>query len=300
MLPYCMRNLIDKHLNKIITLFKYGISIIALVFIGYKLFSTEFTLTDFSEIINPTTIVITLVLAVGNWTFEILKWQLVVNTFSSISFKTASFQTLVSYTYGMLTPFNSGNYLKKVFFFSKKHSKSVVFLNVMKGIYQMLVTVIFGLWGIYVILDKIDTKILDKQKYVVAIGLGFLVISIFFRKKIMFYLKKLTLSVHLELFIYSAIKFLFFSAILIVLFYEKNIDLVNLYAGICTVYLLSSLLPILNILDFAIKGSMALIILKPLGIDEASILISYFVLWILNHALPATVGSLLQLSNTKK
>lgn len=299
MLPYCMHTLINKNINLLSTIFKYGISIISLSFISYKIIATEFTFIDISKILTIKTITIVLILAVGNWVFEILKWQTVINTFSNISFKKASFQTLVSYTYGMITPFNSGNYLKKIFFFPKEHSKKVVFLNVIKGIYQMITTMLFGLWGVYILLDKIDFKLLNQQKYIIGIGVLFIISILFLKQKISHYFKNLSLTIHLKLLVFSIIKFLFFSSILMILLKNKETHPILLYAGICTVYMLSSLLPILNILDFAIKGSVALIILKPLGLNEATILICYFVLWILNHALPATLGSIIQLHKTK-
>ena len=85
-----------------------------------------------------------------------------------------------------------------------------------------------------------------------------------------------------------------------VLLHQPTLKSVELYAGICAVYLLSSLLPILNLLDFAIKGSVALFVLYPLGYSEANILIAYFILWICNHASPAIAGSFLQFYHPKK
>ncbi|ANW96762.1 hypothetical protein AXE80_10960 [Wenyingzhuangia fucanilytica] len=275
------------------------VSFAALFYIGYRIVSTNFSSADLYEFLNPITLFFIILLSFGNWTFEILKWKIVIQTFNKISFKKATYETLVAYTYGLITPFNSGNYFKKILFYSKEHSKKIVFLNLSKGIYQMMTTLIFGSWGIYYLIDNIDARAFNQKTFLMITSCIGSIVFIVFRKKIIAYIKSIPLTIHFQLFLFSIIKFIFFSFLLMVLLHQKKLNFIALYAGICAVYLLSSLLPILNILDFAIKGSVALFVLNPLGYSEANILIAYFILWICNHAAPAITGSFLQFYQLK-
>ncbi len=287
----------SSHLNRIL---KYIISLLALIYIGYRIVHTEFSVSELQSFLSIPTLITIVILTIVNWVFEILKWKVVINTFSKLSFTIASYQTLVAYTYGMMTPFNSGNYAKKIFFYPKEYRKRIVFLNLTKGMYQMLVTVIFGSWGVYLLIDEINLQLLNKQQFVLITTFIGLVFMFVYRKKITNLIKSISLKIHGQLFIFSVVKFICFSLVLLAMLYQKDLSVIKLYAGICAIYLLSSLLPILNILDFAIKGSVALWLLPPLGYSEQNLLIAYFILWICNHAAPAILGSFLQLSPLKK
>lgn len=300
MLPLCMLSSNQNKFSTINTALKYVVSIAAFVYIGYRVMTIPFTYKDFFNFFNISTLCVISVLTIGNWTFEILKWKTVINTFSLISFKKASYQTLVAYTYGLLTPFNSGNYAKKIFFFPKEDAKKVVFLNLSKGVYQMITTILFGSWGVYILIDEINFSSFNQQHFLLITGVIGLVAMILFRKRLAPLFKMMTLKTHFKLFLYSIVKFVFFSSVLITLLHQDHLSGHKLYAAICSIYLLSSLLPILNILDFAIKGSVALWVLPPLGYDQKNILIAYFILWICNHATPAILGSILQFYNSKK
>lgn len=229
-----------------------------------------------------------------NWVFEILKWRLVVTTFSKISFLKAAYQTLVSYAYGMVTPFNSGNYGKKILFYPKKYRKRIVFLNVSKGLYQLASTAVFGLWSLYVLMHRINLSFLKQSYFLIATMLVGGVVLVVYRKKIVMLFNSLSFKTHALLLLYSVVKYLSFSTVLFLLLKQVDMSFLQLYAGICCVYLLSSILPILNLFDFAIKGSVALWVLVPMGYTDKNILIAYFILWICNHAIPAIVGSFLQ------
>lgn len=291
---------IRKHFNLLNRILKYVVSFLALCYIGYRMATTTFNASDLYNFLNPITLFLITLLSFGNWSFEILKWKIVIETFTKISFKKAAYETLVAYTYGLITPFNSGNYFKKVLFYPKKHRKQIVFLNLSKGIYQMLTTLIFGAWGIYILIDKIDTRAFNQQQFLIITSIIGIIVFGVFRKKILNYIKSISVRVHALLFLFSVVKYICFSLLLVVLLYQSHLNVIELYAGISAIYLLSSLLPILNILDFAIKGSVALFVLVPLGYTEAHILIAYFILWICNHAAPAITGSFLQFFHLKK
>lgn len=291
---------IHKILNILKQFLKYAVSLVAFGYVAYKFTHTPFSFDEVKQLISLQTLLICFFLTLGNWYFECLKWKLVINTFSPISYFTAAYQTLIAYAYGLITPLNSGSYLKKMFYYPKKKHKRVVLLNVYKGLYQMLSTVIFGLWGFYILLDLVDFNILNQKSFILILTILIPTFLVFFRKKIHQFLIAISKQTHALLFLYSMLKYVCFSNVIFLLLYKPDVNATTLYAGIGIVYMLSSLLPVFNILDFAIKGSMALFVLTPLGLTELEILIGYFILWIFNHALPALTGSIIQFYPLKK
>lgn len=268
------------------------VSIAALVYIVYKIFNTPFTLKNLFPFFKIDTVMIICLLTIFNWLFEVLKWKTVISTTQAIPLKKAAYETFTAYTYGLISPLNSGNYLKKTLFYPKIDPKKIVWFNAAKGIYQMLITLLFGLWG----LNHISISYILSTKHLMLLFsfiLLLITIFLFFRIKIKKAIDLLSTKVHFQLFMYSIIKYLCFSILIWWLLKIQSHQHLTIYAGVAVIYLLSSLLPVFNLFDFAIKGTVALWILVPLGIDESHILISYFILWLANHALPGCIGAIL-------
>ena len=89
-----------------------------------------------------------LLLSVLNRFFEILKWQNLVSSLYKISLPEATKQVLAALTAGLFTPNGVGEYAGKALFFEKHDTKKIVFLNLICNGIQMILTVIFGIFGL--------------------------------------------------------------------------------------------------------------------------------------------------------
>jgi len=89
-----------------------------------------------------------LLLSFLNRFFEILKWQNLVSSFQKISIGDAMAQVLGALTAGIFTPNGLGEYAGKALFFEKTKAKQIIFLNLICNGIQMLLTVIFGIFGL--------------------------------------------------------------------------------------------------------------------------------------------------------
>ena len=89
-----------------------------------------------------------LVLSVLNRFFEILKWQNLVQFIHKIALGEATKQVLGALTAGLFTPNGVGEYAGKALFFDKSNTKKVIFLNLICNGIQMVLTVIFGIFGL--------------------------------------------------------------------------------------------------------------------------------------------------------
>ena len=63
------------------------------------------------------------------------------------------------------------------------------------------------------------------------------------------------------------------------------------YAGIATIYLLQTIVPLPAIAGLLVRGSLAVFVWSSFGANEISSLAASFVLWIINLILPALIGT---------
>ena len=243
-----------------------------------------------------------LLLSVLNRFFEILKWQNLVEFIHEISVGTATKQVLGALTAGLFTPNGVGEYAGKALFFDKLNTKKVIFLNLICNGIQMILTVIFGVFGLLFFNAQyhvITTK-------TVALLFGFLILLFI----VLFSAKKITIKgysieklihkineipkpIHQKNIFLGICRYLVFSHQYYFLFLAFDVDLpyFTLIATISSVYFLASSLPTFQFLDFAVKGSVAVYFFGILGVNEWIVIFISTLMWFLNVVLPVIIGT---------
>ena len=243
-----------------------------------------------------------LLLSVLNRFFEILKWQNLVEFIHKISLGDATKQVLGALTAGLFTPNGVGEYAGKALFFDKANTKKVIFLNLICNGIQMILTVIFGIFGLLYFnaqYNVITTK-------TVALLFGFLILLFI----VLFSVKKITIKgysieklihkineipkhIHQKNIFLGICRYLVFSHQYYFLFLAFDVDLpyLTLIATISSVYFLASSLPTFQFLDFAVKGSVAVYFFGILGVNEWIVIFISTLMWFLNVVLPVIIGS---------
>jgi hypothetical protein len=243
-----------------------------------------------------------LLLSVLNRFFEILKWQNLVEFIHKISLGEATKQVLGALTAGLFTPNGVGEYAGKALFFDKSNTKKVIFLNLICNGIQMILTVIFGIFGLLYFnaqYNVITTK-------TVALLFGFLILLFI----VLFSVKKITIkgysieklihkineipkSIHQKNIFLGICRYLIFSHQYYFLFLAFDVDLpyFTLIATISSVYFLASSLPTFQFLDFAVKGSVAVYFFGILGVNEWIVIFISTLMWFLNVVLPVIIGT---------
>ena len=243
-----------------------------------------------------------LLLSVLNRFFEILKWQNLVGFIHKISLGEATKQVLGALTAGLFTPNGVGEYAGKALFFDKSNTKKVIFLNLICNGIQMILTVIFGIFGLLYFnaqYNVITTK-------TVAILFGFLILLFI----VLFSIKQITVKgysieklihkineiskpIHQKNIFLAICRFLVFSHQYYFLFlaFDVNLPYLTAIATITSVYFLASSLPTFQFLDFAVKGSVAVYFFGILGVNEWIVIFITTLMWFLNVVLPVVIGS---------
>ena len=241
-------------------------------------------------------IVFILLLSFLNRFFEILKWQNLVSYIHKITVFDATKQVLGALTAGLFTPNGIGEYAGKALFFEKFQAKNIVFLNLICNGIQLILSVIFGIFGLLY---------LGYSKWVVfllAVLLGFLVLGFGLKKvkikgysitDLIFKINEIPKSIHQKNNYLAVCRYLIFSHQYYFLFWAFDVQLpyFTLMATISTVYFLASSLPTFQFLDFAVKGSVAVYFFGLFGVNEWIVIFISTLMWFLNVVLPVLIGS---------
>jgi hypothetical protein len=290
-------------------LLKVMVVIAAVAFIFYRIKSQDGILwADFkaqlfeSPLFNVQNLVLVVGLTLLNWFFEVLKWQLLARKIRTITISESIKQVLVAHTTSIFTPFKIGEYGAKTVFYDKKQAKKVLFLNFLSNMAQMSATVFFGVIGLYFFIAQEFPGWVLSYLFLVLISI---LVLIFIRKIFSFKTKKIrgfsldkisnfTRSIpkedHLKIVGFSMIRYLSFSlqfAFLVSLL--APVSILEALPYVFAMYLLSSLLPVLQLFDFAIKGGVAVLLFT--SVAPQVIVAVALLMWLLNAVFPALTGA---------
>jgi len=251
------------------------------------------------------TISILLSFTLLNWFFEILKWQTLVSSVKNISFYKALFQSFSSHTLSIITPFKAGEYGGKALFYNKSLQKKILLLNLVGNLAQLLLTISLGTLGLVFFITHFNITISPHKIRRIGYVIAFLILAIFSTKnkftskkegyyqRIIGFFKNLSFSVKSKIFCYSCIRYVIFSHQFYYLLIVFHVEVPYLTAMmlIFSMYFIATMLPVFSLFDFVIKGSIAMYLFSFVKADDTTIIIISTIMWILNFALPALVGS---------
>ncbi len=237
-----------------------------------------------------------LLLSVLNRFFEILKWQNLVSYIHKISLFDATKQVLGALTAGLFTPNGIGEYAGKALFYEKSQAKNIVFLNLICNGIQLILSVVFGIFGLlYLGYGKWVLLLLFGILGLLILGFGLKKLKIkgYSITDLILKINEIPKSIHRKNNYLAVCRYLIFSHQYYFLFLAFDVQLpyFTLMATISAVYLLASSLPTFQFLDFAVKGSVALYFFGMLGVNEWIVVFISTLFWFLNIVLPAVIGS---------
>ena len=237
-----------------------------------------------------------LLLSILNRFFEILKWQNLVSYIHKITLFDSTKQVLGALTAGLFTPNGIGEYAGKALFFDKSQAKNIVFLNLICNGIQVIISILFGLLGLWY---------LGFGKWVfllLTIVLGFGILGFGLKKvrikgysieKILSKINEIPKKIHRKNSYLAICRYLIFSHQYYLLFlaFDVQLSYFTLMATIAAVYFLASSLPTFQFLDFAVKGSVAVYFFGLLNVNEWIVVFISTLMWFLNVVLPVLIGS---------
>lgn len=251
-----------------------------------------------------------------NWLLEAMKWRRLTRAFANYSLWHTFQAILAGVTVGIFTPNRVGEYGGRMLLVKAKDNWRAVISTMVGSLAQLLVLLSVGLLGgIYFISHYL--KIQQKEIiWLLAIG-SFTVVAMcwcFFKiRYIIIFLRKFSFSKRIEKYIqqlavleqyeakdlsiaigFSIMRYLVYSTqyYLMLRFFDIEVGVLTTYAGIATIYLIQSSIPLPPYLDLLARGEVALFVWSVFTNDEIAILGSTFTLFVLNLVVPSLFGLL--------
>jgi hypothetical protein len=304
-----MYNNLQKYFSSLVFLIKILIIAGAYYVISDKLLNdsnfSSFLWMERMELLGSASlsfILLLLLFTLINWSLEILKWKTLVSFVSQISFIQAAKQSLASLTASLLTPNRIGEYGAKAIYYPKAYRPKILMLNFLGNAHQMLITMLFGCFGLLILGDHFSLQTLSVSP---ILGIATVLIILFismalFQKKWINILRRsihnflqIPLSIHKTSFLYAAVRYLIFSHqfYLFLLFFGVDLSYSMAMPIIVSMYLISSVIPGFVLFDWLVKGSVAVTLFRLFGVDDIIVLSITASMWVLNFAFPAMIGS---------
>jgi hypothetical protein len=274
------------------------------------------TFVDHFTFPNLYWLVAVLFLVPFNWGFETLKWGELIKSFSNISFWRAYRAILAGVTVSLFTPNRIGEYGGRILMVKPENNWKAIVATLVGSMSQLMILLTFGLIGaVY-----FSAQFLNPEAYilksVVVLGLIFiaLLIMCFFNIDLLIPLiKRLPYAEKLKKYVkhvqvlrnysneilasvlfYSLLRYATYTTqyFLILQFFGIEVPILAAFAGIATIFLLQTSVPLPPIMGLLARGEFALFIWGFFSTNEIDVLAATFSLFVINLMLPALLGLL--------
>ena len=243
-----------------------------------------------------------------NWGIESYKWKTITNQVEPVSYSTALKSVFSGICVGNIAPGRAMEFLAKIVFFKYENRPTITVLHFINGMFQMLITVTVGIISIAYKLS--ETKDSSSFIYFVLVG-GFCMILFFcwaifnvsyIQQKLKFikWFKKMddaqniqfSKSLILKLILLSILRYMVFTTQFYLIYntLSPQNDVIQIFMSIAAYFMLTSLIPMISVIEPAIRAAIALFVFNNTGGDTISIVLTSTFVWIINVVIPSAIG----------
>ena len=248
-----------------------------------------------------------------NWGIEAYKWKLITAPIQWISYKTATKSVYSGVCLGNLAPGRATEFLAKIIFFKIENRPKITVLHFVGGMFQLSITIISGFIALLFMLKNFGGGSVWMTYTTSTIGivlLTLLTLSIYKINDVLnFISKKIDKESQVEDFNYkftgvALFKLFGFSALRYSVFYCQFILLIFLFhrdisfavfPEIALYFLITTTIPMISVLEAAIRAAIALIVFKDSGISNSALALSSLLIWLVNIIIPSVFGYIILL-----
>ena len=254
-------------------------------------------------------ILLQFILLVLNILTETLKWHILIRQLYNQSFIISLRQVLSGYAIGTFTPARLGEPVGRLIDLPQEYRGHTFALTYTGGFIQTIIITIFGLCGILFLPEKllIPIKLTSVNVYVILISSAVIIgIYLFVKKNFSHtyrkwiksstdYLNSLTYRTWGYITLLTITRYLIFTFQLILfLGFFINYEQIEVLLVLATIYyLLVTVIPSFYLSDLGIRGSVSILIFGLIITNHAIILVSVFLLWVINIGIPTFTGATL-------
>lgn len=302
----------------------YGLPIFGFIVFGFILYFIwdrllEINFSDYNiSNISLGSIFIALILMPLNWFLESKKWGILLDKIQDLSMAEKYKSVFFGQAFGFVTPNRLGDYGGRLIYIKKEYRFKALQATFIASIYQTTITFCIGIPALFY---WISNNMILNQKFnliawlVIIVLFSFLILLTFRLKRSLLFLLKFKIfnkytdeiqwfiqlpkNLLVKVLSLSFIRYIVFliQYILVVYSFESNFSLIHVIAVIASLYLLTTLIPTGFISDLLVRGAAGILLFLPLIDSEETILLISLIIWFINIALAAIVGSLLLLKH---
>jgi hypothetical protein len=266
--------------------------------------------TSFSNSTAYCLLILCLLLIPINWGIESYKWKLITSPIETISFKTAMRSVYSGVCVGNLAPGRATEFLAKILFFKPENRPTIALLHFANGMFQLSITILAGLLGLFLKFNCNSS--LSCSQIIWIIIFCFILLTVFgififkfdaFQTKLIKLLKrrvegetlsyKFSKQLSLRLILFSVLRYCVFTLqfiLILKLFHSGTECCFMVIASVFIYFLLTTILPMISVIEPAVRAAIALLVFGGMGYPEISLVISAVMLWLINIVLPSIIG----------
>ena len=263
--------------------------------------------------------ILVFVLMFVNWSLEALKWKISVQRVQPVSFLRSLKAVFSGVSFSVTTPNRTGEYLGRVLYMDDGNRLKVISLTILGSISQLLVTIFFGLLGLFILRSGIANVSLSvwmvwiKDIGIIGASIAFIVLTVFYfrigwlvkwidkipaiKKYIWLIneLEKTDTTLLMRLLSISLLRYLVFATQYFLLFRFFGVE-VNWWQGfwaIAIVFFVMAITPTIELFEVVKKMYITKEIFAIFTVNTLAIGFVTTTIWCINLVIPAAIGSLL-------
>jgi hypothetical protein len=262
----------------------------------------------FSEPKMYLVLILVLLLMPINWGIESYKWKSITKQIEPVSYKTALKSVFSGICVGNIAPGRAMEFLAKIMFFKPDNRPSITVLHFINGMFQMLITVTAGLIAIT---NKLNHNNQSSSFIYGVLGFGICMILFFcwailnvtfIQQKLKFikWFKKMdgakyiqfSKTLILKLIGFSIIRYLIFTTQFYLIYnaLAPQNNLIDVFMSIAAYFMLTSLIPMISVIEPAIRAAIALFVFNNSGDNTVIVVLASTFVWIINVIIPSVIG----------
>jgi len=308
-----------KNYKKILTFGKIAIIIISYVYIGVKLYQYDnydgfFNQFNSASIFSVIILCSIFILMFFNWATETIKWQYLLQKIQAQNFIQAMKAVYAGITVSIFTPNRVGEFAGRIFFLKKEFRIQAVCANITGNLSQLLITLVAGIAGTLLLFKVKGSLTMFSFSSQIALVLACILTLIFlyfffhlskiktllerfsFIKKHPDFTSVLTLYSRKDIYVFlglSLVRYVIFSVqfFLAIKIFGIEMSLLNTGIAISLTWFVMAIIPTVGISEIGVRGSVALFFFGLFVQNPVSVISATLLLWIINLALPAIIGS---------
>jgi hypothetical protein len=243
-----------------------------------------------------------------NWGIESYKWQLITRPIEYISFRRATKSVYAGVCLGNLAPGRATEFVAKIIFFHVESRPTITVLHFIGGMFQLSITVIVGFIALIFQLRNFGDEY-SWMVYTTTIVGGLLIAALIFciyridyilnliakrisrEKDLPEFKYHFTTGSVIQLFGFSLLRYIvfFIQFVLIISLFHAPLNL-TIFTGIALYFLITTTLPMISVLEAAIRAAIALVVFKGSGISDTVLALSSVLIWLVNIIIPSIFG----------